>query len=179
MADVDTFPMRKSLLAPIIQYPKKKVWIYQYDRTIQLEYTFAMSFTAMRSQTWNETMHFVNSTNDLMKIFSEKIKLQNHGAWNYDQLIMTRAILESRICGLPPKHSLWKLLNMDPIILGDKFENKFCFHGKKLYDCNKESTFKGCPYWHFYPTERKKELTQKYNEIIVKHRGGDFAFTTA
>ena len=66
MADVDTFPMKKSILDPIQRNPDKKVWIFQYDTSIQYGFTFSMSFTALRSQTWRKILHNPQSTNDLI-----------------------------------------------------------------------------------------------------------------
>ena len=45
MGDIDAFPMRRSLLEPFENFPNKKVWIFQYDATIQNGWTFAMTYT--------------------------------------------------------------------------------------------------------------------------------------
>ena len=102
MADVDAFPMKKSLLRPIKRYPNKKVWIFQYDRSITHNWTFAMTFTALRSKIWKEIMCFSNSTAEIFDIFGTKLRLdQRPNKWGFDQLIMTRAIVESKLCSLP------------------------------------------------------------------------------
>ena len=102
MADVDAFPMKKSLLRPIKRYPNKKVWIFQYDRSITHNWTFAMTFTALRSKIWKEIMCFSKSTAEIFDIFGTKLRLdQRPNKWGFDQLIMTRAIVESKLCSLP------------------------------------------------------------------------------
>ena len=102
MADVDTFPMKKSILDPIHRNPDKSVWIFQYDTSVQFGFTFSMSFTALRSHTWKSILKNPKSTDELINIFRDKLQLQKFNTtWDYDQLIMTRAILESRLCSFP------------------------------------------------------------------------------
>ena len=52
----------------------------------------------MQSQTWNDILHSPISVEDLIKKFDEKLQLskKNRDPWDYDQLILTRAILDSR-----------------------------------------------------------------------------------
>ena len=71
MADVDAFPINKELLNPILKNPMKKVWIYQYDKSLTNGATFAMSFTGMASNTWKNTLHDAESKDDLIRIFGE------------------------------------------------------------------------------------------------------------
>ena len=71
MADVDAFPINKELLNPILKNPMKKVWIYQYDKSLTNGATFAMSFTGMRSKTWKNILHDAESKEDLIRIFGE------------------------------------------------------------------------------------------------------------
>ena len=102
MADVDTFPMRKSILEPIQRNPDKSVWVFQYDTSVRYNITFAMSFTALRSQDWKDILLNSQSTQDLIEKFEPKVQFtQLNTTWNYDQLIMTRAILESKLCSFP------------------------------------------------------------------------------
>ena len=116
MADVDTFPMKQSILEPIERNPDKSVWVFQYDDSAKHNSTFSMSFTAMRSQTWKQLLQNSQSTTELIENFNEKLQLKQREfltfynsavclhfkyfftfsgelTWDYDQLIMTRAIL--------------------------------------------------------------------------------------
>ena len=47
-----------------------------------------------------------------------------------------------------------------------QMEQKTCFHGKNLRPCNRNVKLNFCRYWHFYPTERKQDLIEKYEEIM-------------
>ena len=134
MADVDTFPMKPSILEPIERNPDKSVWVFQYDDSAKHNSTFSMSFTAMRSQTWKQLLQNSQSTTELIENFNEKLQLKQREfltfynsavclhfkyffyisgelTWDYDQLIMTRAILESRLCSFPSNSSLWFVKN--------------------------------------------------------------------
>ena len=75
MADVDTFPMKPSILEPIERNPDKSVWVFQYDDSAKHNSTFSMSFTAMRSQTWKQLLQNSQSTTELIEKFNEKLQL--------------------------------------------------------------------------------------------------------
>ena len=60
------------------------------------------------------------------------------------------------------------LLQMKPIDMVKDSDQNTCFHGK-LEDCNRDhpkANGGNCQYWHFFPEERRKELMEKYKEII-------------
>ena len=76
MADVDTFPMKQSILEPIERNPDKSVWVFQYDDSAKHDSTFSMSFTAMRSQTWKQLLQNSQSTTELIEKFDEKLQLK-------------------------------------------------------------------------------------------------------
>ena len=85
--------------------------------------------------------------------------------WGVDQAIMTRGILEHKLCSFPTNSSLWqKHLYMDPILYFDDWQT--CFHGENMKDCHREFFPNECRHWHFLSTERNQELLEKYNEII-------------
>ena len=89
--------------------------------------------------------------------------------WNNDQLIMTRAILETKLCFFPSNNSLWSLLRMNPImVMEENSDQSTCFYGHDLGNCNQQNFHwrKNCLWWHFFPRDREKNLNQKYLEIL-------------
>ena len=137
MADVDTFPMTKNIFEPIEKTPEKSIWVLKYDTSVKHNVTFSMHFMAMQSQTWKQIFHNPQSTTELLENFNDKLKLNqqldkskislkkllksqivyikaifclhftDQLTWNFDQSILTRAILESRLCSFPKNNSLW------------------------------------------------------------------------
>ena len=164
MTDVDAFPMNKALFDPIKNFPKMKIWVYHYDQSIDFGYTFNMKFTGMRSKMWKSILNGANSFQDLVSNFGEKLELENRtlsydhtGTWTFDQLILTRAILDSKLCFFPSNNLLWSKLNMDPILMEKNSDIDTCYHGKKLSDCNsstKHNKMTQC-FWHFSPDDKK------------------------
>ena len=71
----------------------------------------------MQSQTWNDILHSPISIEDLIKKFDEKLQLskKNRDPWDYDQLILTRAILDSKLCSIPPNNVLWSKVIKDKL----------------------------------------------------------------
>ena len=177
LSDVDAFPINKKLLDPIYENPNKKIWIYSYDDTLNHGISFNMKFTAMRSETWKNILYQANSFENLLSIFSEKLNIKTNTLSYrilYDQFIMSRAILDSKLCYLPANNLLWPQLNTDPILKTEENSNDneedTCYYGNKLSECNKskndEAHLKQCLYWHFTPEDRKQDLQKKYRQII-------------
>ena len=176
MSDVDDFPMSKKLLEPIHKFSNKKVWINSHEDSVNNENTFSMKFTAMRAITWKKILHEANSFENLLLTFGEKLNIKNNTLSYrilYDQFIMSRAILDSKLCFLPENNLLWSQLNTDPILKTEENSNdkeNTCYYGYKLSECNKskndEAHLKKCLYWHFTPEDRKQDLQKKYRQII-------------
>ena len=188
MSDVDTFPMKSRVLDPIKRQRDKLVWVFRYDTAVNFGFTFSMAFTAMRSRTWNDILGHPTDFKDLMDknydrlhfevskqiqnfpLFSNwlttEIFFQNeNNTWGIDQAIMTRGILENKLCTIPTNSTIWtKMVYMDPIPNFDDWQT--CYHGENYDDCHREYFPNDCKHWHFLPIERKQELMDKYNEII-------------
>ena len=81
-------------------------------------------------------------------------------------VLLTRFILESRICTMPAGYRLWRPLNMTapspPID-----DSKTCFHGMEWENCfsGRPRLPYGCKWWHFVPSTSDTYLMNKYQEI--------------
>ena len=76
MSDVDTFPMKSKVLQPIWRHQDKLVWVFRYDTSVKYGFTFSMSFTGMRANTWAQILHYPKNTSDLIHIFNDRLQLQ-------------------------------------------------------------------------------------------------------
>lgn len=167
MSDVDAFPMKKTVLDPILRNRDKSAWVFQYDTSVEYGFTFSMSFTAMRAETWQDILDSPKDVNDIIEHFRDKLDFgHRNSSWEYDQLIMTRAILESKLCSFPRNNSLWAHLNMEPTDMAEDADWQTCFKGSNLQDCHRNFVTRDCRHWHFLPSERKEELREKYREIL-------------
>ena len=103
-----------------------------------------------------------------LELNNRKLSYDPSGTWDHDQLIMTRAILESKLCYFPVNNSLWSLLRMNPIIMQENSDQSTCFHGHDLDNCHQQNFLqkKKCLWWHFFPSDGQKNLHQKYFEIL-------------
>ena len=98
----------------------------------------------------------------------KKLKLEEQD-WDADQLILSRAILESKLCYFPSSSPLWSTLRLDPVRIEDTFDDQICFHGQDIGNCNKKQKYvqsKNCLWWHFWPNERRNDIIKKYLEIL-------------
>ena len=75
MSDVDTFPMKSTTLQPIWRHQDKLVWVFRYDTSVKYGFTFSMSFTGMRAQTWAEILENPSNVTDLIHTFSDRLQL--------------------------------------------------------------------------------------------------------
>ncbi len=55
-ADVDAFIMTPKITAPLRLRSRKLIWIYRYELSHQMGYTFMMQFTAARAATWKKIL---------------------------------------------------------------------------------------------------------------------------
>ena len=51
--------------------------------------------------------------------------------WNWDQKLLSRMILESRLCTVPRGNRIWDLVRLSPPAK-DFDDSKTCFHGMKV-----------------------------------------------
>ena len=170
-ADVDTFVMDKNIFQDIIEFPRKKIWLFQYQEVLQFAFTFNMNFIAMKASLWKEIFGGVDTPEELVQKYKVPMALKEDlTMWDYDQKIVTRAILESQICTIPKDNQLWTKLKMTPP-MNDVNDTETCFKGRdKWLDCNikRTSIEGGCKRWHFHVHERKNDLIKKYREISQK-----------
>ena len=85
--------------------------------------------------------------------------------WYTDQVIITWALLSSKVCSVPASSNLWKMpgLQFDPAL--DDTER--CFHGVGYQDCNRGRSHisLGCKWWHFYPSESFENHLDKFYQF--------------
>ena len=104
-------------------------------------------------------------TAEKLDVSCDKDLMEN---WWTDQRILTRAILESKLCYFPSISPLWSKIKLSSKI-EEKFDHQTCFHGYDFKNCNKFD-FQGidCLWWHFYPAETEKDLLEIYYKVIKK-----------
>ena len=169
--------MSKLLLEPIHKFSNRKIWILnsnEEEDSINKEKNafFSTKFTAMRAITWKKILHNANSFENVLSIFGERLKnIKNskdkkklsYPAVPYDKLILTRAILDSKLCNLTSSPPPWTTtqINSDPTF-------NTCYFHSNLNECN-EKTFKNndinCFYWHFTPEDTKQDILNVYLSI--------------
>ncbi len=246
IGDVDAFIVRGDIFSnlpvngsdPDNNKNKHQVWLYQYEDAFRHESPFSMSFVAMRARTWQQVMRAAggpaDSAESLVSASACQLNLHFRSQWDYDQLILSRAVLKSGLCSVPKSNRLWEQVRVDPDTLEDISEeearnrafskelralvegeqgaekktvakpsgkllskllrthvNKLlfnsddgddddeeevtikddpsssCFYGFGWANCNrgKPTVEGGCKWWHFYPTDRERDLMRKYYEI--------------
>lgn len=110
--------------------------------------------------------------------------------WEFDQLIITRRILENNLCSLDGDNLVWAKVNLEyqPSmswkfvvisldkqclwIPGKSFEDgAICFKGDRWDNCNigrPRFGNKPCLWWHFYRHETALDFHKKYLTIMRK-----------
>ena len=128
VADVDAFVVRGDIFDNLRteEAKKKKVWLYQYENALRHEGTFAMSFVAMRAKTWRQVLgkSAGASAEALVGEHACQLNLHFRSQWDYDQLILSRAVLKSGLCRAPRKSRLWDAVRVDPDTLEDVSEER-------------------------------------------------------
>ena len=87
--------------------------------------------------------------------------------WYTDQLIITWALLSSKVCSVPASSNLWTGLGLkfDPAL----DDSKTCFHGFGYENCTKRRIERiwrmGCKWWHFFPNEGFQSHLDKFYEL--------------
>ena len=87
--------------------------------------------------------------------------------WYSDQLIITWALLSSKVCTVPASSKLWQMPGIQYDSALD--DSKTCFHGFGYECCSKrwdERRWRlGCKWWHFFPNEGFQAHLDKFYEI--------------
>ena len=173
-ADVDAFIMTPEILRPLKK--KVSVWIWRYELSYHMGYTFMMPFIGARSKTWRSMLHYNGSLSSMVSHYRDLMDLSTDYTWDVDQHIVSYAIVSNKLCSLQKSNKLWAELKLDPEPFPDMAT---CWHGSGIFeDCNNQLWSRnamikyqggGCKWWHFLPSEGVKELEEKFQEII----GGD------
>ena len=178
--------MSKLLLEPIHKFSNRKIWILnsnEEEDSVNKEKNLFSSkkSPAMRAITWKKILHNANSFENVLSIFGEKLKnIKNSNDKNklsypavpYDKLILTRAILDSKLCNLTSSPPPWTTtqINSDPTsnIKENPANVNTCYFHSNLNECSKK-TFKNndinCFYWHFTPEDTKQDILNVYLSI--------------
>eukprot|EP00095_Tigriopus_kingsejongensis_P003038 maker-scaffold1070_size64748-snap-gene-0.15 protein:Tk03038 transcript:maker-scaffold1070_size64748-snap-gene-0.15-mRNA-1 annotation:"hypothetical protein DAPPUDRAFT_120119" len=173
-SDTDAFPMVPSILHPLsLPY---KVWIFQFEYSLQEAFSFPMCFIAMAVHRWRDTLVHDNPVN-LVEDYAKTYKLDAKRTWGYDQSIITIALLSTKQCRFPANHPIYPALGLQAPEIGAWDDRDTCFHGTKWANCNKGSPTQPypCSWWHFYPKETKKDMWMTYHKILRTHNLGSQA----
>ena len=104
-ADVDAFIMTPEILRPLRK--KVSVWIWRYELSYQMGYTFMMPFIGARAKTWQSLLHFNGSLSGMVEHYRNILNLSTDYTWDVDQRILTYAILANKQCSLQKSNKLW------------------------------------------------------------------------
>ena len=133
-ADVDAFIMTPEILRPLKK--KVSVWIWRYELTYHMGYTFMMPFIGARSKTWKSMLWYNGSLSSMVSHYRDLMDLSTDYTWDVDQHIVSYAIISSKLCGLQKSNKLWSELKLEPEPFPDM---KTCWHGSGIFeDCNNQ-----------------------------------------
>jgi len=162
--DINLFVMTPEIIRPLISSPDMVAWIMDVglpnNYTNKGNYwpkTFALGFMAMRAASWREITGYNGSIEGLVRHYREEgMALHRSNPekdWYTDQLIITWALLSSKVCTVPARSKLWEMpgIQFDPAL----DDSKTCFHGIEAKSCNiRRSTIRqGCKWWHFFANQ--------------------------
>ena len=174
-ADVDAFVMTPEIAHPLTVLRKKKIWLYRYELSQNMGYTFMMPFIGARAGVWKDILDYNGSLEEMIKSYGKKMNFSDDYTWDVDQHIVSHAILSSGLCTIDSGNKLWKELNLEPPD-PPVDDSSTCWHGSGVYeDCNNKLWTRnvmiryhgrGCKWWHFYPDETYKDLKAKFDEIM-------------
>ena len=115
----------------------------------------------------------VTSPDDLVDKFYETLDLKHKHPWDWDQIILTRIVLENRLCSTRETNTVWGAVKLKPEAFDDA---GVCFRGQKEYgNCYSSGygggfKWKGCKWWHFTPQNTAETLLKKF-EWLKTYRG--------
>ena len=76
--------------------------------------------------------------------------------WGLDQALVTRGLLRTALCPLPPTSSLWDKLALSPLTSSPPQSSPLrCYQGntRTCDRSTKKSTSQDCLWWHFHPDQ--------------------------
>ena len=73
-----------------------------------------MNFIGMKSKLWKSLIP-VDTAEELVQLYNAKMELDRHSAWDYDQLIISRILLEDRMCWASSRNNIWNLVKLEPV----------------------------------------------------------------
>ena len=170
-SDADAFPMARNIFDATLTNSSFNVWVYQYDDSLNHNNTFPMSFVAMTADKWRQALNGAASPADLVSKFETSANLVKWSVWFYDQVILSRALLEKNLCPLPADHELWTKFNLIPEVRSSQADlEDGCYRGQGWGNCNKAvpvmKNGSPCTWWHFHPEDDKRTIWKKYFEIL-------------
>ena len=122
------------------------VWLFRYRKTRDTGKLFPLTFTAMSAKMWELLLYDA----DPERIYSRhKDILSSKHSTNVDELIVTRLLLENRVCHLPAHNLAWKKVDLTPPSAANPVRDAFnCFHGYEWEPCDASGRFRsGCLWW--------------------------------
>jgi len=78
-ADVDAFIMTPEILRPLKK--KVSVWIWRYELSYHMGYTFMMPFIGARSKTWRSILHYNGSLSSMVSHYRDLMNLSVDYTW--------------------------------------------------------------------------------------------------
>lgn len=172
-SDVDTFVMRPDIFDELLEPENRgKISILQYDHTLETGGTFNMMFISMQFGLWKELL---DQPTPEGVIDRHRLSLglgdYSGNTWDWDQMLLSRMILESGLCTVPKGNRIWDHVRLSPPAK-DFNDRKTCFHGiKKWKDCqeNKGPTMHPsgvCSRYHFHPRDTEHDVRRVFDAII-------------
>eukprot|EP00094_Tigriopus_californicus_P007641 TCALIF_07358-PA protein Name:"Protein of unknown function" AED:0.13 eAED:0.13 QI:0/0.5/0.33/0.66/1/1/3/141/377 len=165
--DVDAFLLDPKLLDPFHD-PQFKIWLLLYSETLTNGTTFSMSFVGMRKALWRELLKSSANPTELLEKFRETPLSNSTEAWYEDQRILSRVILESKICTAPANNSIWTQVGLPPSGLTEAETNE-CYYGYGLEYCNifRPHMTGGCKWWHGNAKDDPSRVRQIYENSSI------------
>jgi len=154
-ADADALPCSQDILKPTSSL-RYKAWIWQHFYSEESGNTFPMSFIGLRATDWQKLLcasrkNSRDCANHWLKwdksTFNESLPTFT---WGLDQRIVTRTLLEQRICYVGNR-AVWNHVKLD---YNDFLDIGTCFHGQRI---NAHVDNGGNSWVHMYPDSTLKD----------------------
>jgi len=148
--------------------------VYSYGLSLAKGFTFAMTLIGLRVRDWKRVIgQGTNNSLDMVEDvlwLEKKLKLRKaEERWGLDQALVTRGLLRTNLCPLPPTSSLWDNLALSPWTSSPPQSSPLpCYQGntRTCDRSTKKSTSQDCLWWHFLPDQGVAEVQKKYFKIL-------------